>query len=493
MTKANFIAVDLGASSGRVLWGKWDGGKFDIEVLHRFPNGPVSVLGSLYWDTLRLWDEIKTGLIKYKQATPEPLTSIGLDTWGVDYGLLDEQGKLLGNPYHYRDSACIGMVEEACQIVSREEIYSVTGLQFMHINSLTQLLARVRRSDPQLKAAKTLLMMPDLLHYWLSGQKVSEYTAASTSQMVNAKTRQWDKDFLKRFNIPTDMLPDIVSPGTVIGNLREEVAREIGLETSVKIVMPASHDTGSAVASIPGLNEKSVYISSGTWSLIGVERQEPIMSKEALELNYTNEGGVNGTIRVLKNVAGMWLLEESRRQWRREGKDYPWEDLLTQAAEAKPFLCFLDPDHSDFAQPGDLPAAVHHFCETSGQTAPQTPGELVRCYLESLALKSWYTVEGLEKVCGHSFDRVCIVGGGSQNHLMNQFTANACNKPVIAGPVEATALGNLMVQAIATGFISSLKEGRQAIANSVKQDTYQPKETELWQKAYQRFKHILSI
>lgn len=287
MANANFIAVDLGASSGRVLWGKWDGNRFDIEVLHRFPNGPVNVLGSLYWDALRLWEEIKTGLIKYRQTTIEPLTSIGLDTWGVDYALLDEHGNLLGNPYHYRDPASIGMIEKACEIVSRQEIYNVTGLQFMNLNTLTQLLPRVQRDDPQLNYAKTLLFMPDLLHYWLSGEKVSEYTIASTSQMIDAKTRQWDKLFLKRFNIPTDFLPDIVAPGTVIGHLQEEVAHETGLETSVKIVMPASHDTGSAVASIPGLNEKSVYISSGTWSLIGVERKEPIMTPEALELNYT--------------------------------------------------------------------------------------------------------------------------------------------------------------------------------------------------------------
>ncbi len=493
MANANFLAIDLGASSGRVLWGKWDGNRFDIEVLHRFPNGPVNVLGSLYWDALRLWEEIKTGLIKYRQTTDEALTSIGLDTWGVDYALLDEHGKLLGNPYHYRDSACIGMVKKACEIVPREEIYGITGLQFMHINSLTQLLARVRRDDPQLKTANSLLMMPDLLHYWLSGEKVSEYTAASTSQMVNAKTRQWDKSFLKRFNIPTDFLPKIVSPGTVIGNLREDVAQETGLETSVKIVMPASHDTGSAVASIPGLNEKSVYISSGTWSLIGVERKEPIMTPEALELNYTNEGGVDGTIRVLKNVAGMWLLEESRRQWRREGHDYSWDDLLKQAAEAKPFLCFLDPDDPAFAQPGDLPAAVRAFCQSSGQVSVQTPGELVRCYLESLALKSWHTIEGLEKVCGHPFTKICIVGGGSQNHLMNQFTADACNKIVVAGPIEATALGNLMVQAIATGFIKDLDSGRQAISRSVEQQHYEPNNVSSWQAAYKDFKRILKL
>jgi rhamnulokinase len=493
MANANFIAVDLGASSGRVLWGKWDGSKFDIEVLHRFPNGPVNILGSLYWDALRLWEEIKTGLIKYRQATAEPLISIGLDTWGVDYALLDEHGKLLGNPYHYRDSACIGMVEKACEIVPREEIYSITGLQFMHINSLTQLLARVRRNDPQLKQAKTLLMMPDLLHYWLSGEKVSEYTAASTSQMLNAKTRQWDKDFLKRFNIPTDILPKIVSPGTVIGHLQEEVAQETGLETSVKIVMPASHDTGSAVASIPGLNERSVYISSGTWSLIGVERKEPIMSRKALELNYTNEGGVDGTIRVLKNVAGMWLLEESRRQWRREGHDYSWEDLLEQATRVKPFLCFLDPDDPAFAQPGDLPSAVKHFCERSGQSAPQTPGDLVRCYLESLALKSRYTIEGLERLCGHCLDTICIVGGGSQNHLMNQFMADACHKPVIAGPVEATALGNLMVQAMATGYLENVEAGRMAVGKSVGQSRFEPKNIQGWQEAYQEFKRILGL
>jgi rhamnulokinase len=493
MANANFIAVDLGASSGRVLWGKWDGQTFDIEVLHRFPNGPVNVLGRLYWDVLRLWEEIKTGLVKYRQTTTEPLISIGLDTWGVDYALLDEHGILLSNPYHYRDSACIGMVEEACNIVPKEEIYGVTGLQFMHINSLTQLLARIRRNDPQLSQARTLLMMPDLLHYWLSGQKVSEYTAASTSQLLNAKTRQWDKAFIQRFNIPIGILPAIVSPGTVIGNLREEVAQETGLESTVKIVLPASHDTGSAVASIPGLDEKSVYISSGTWSLIGIERKEPIMTKEALDLNYTNEGGVNGSIRVLKNVAGMWLLEESRRQWRREGQEYSWEDLLYQATEAKPFLCFLDPDDPAFAQPGDLPSAVRAFCEASGQRSPQTPGELVRCYLESLALKSWYTIQGLERICGHGFDRVCVVGGGSQNHLMNQFTSDACNKPVVAGPVEATALGNLIIQAIATGHIENLEAGRRVVAASVEQTFYEPKNNQSWQDAYKTFKQVLKL
>ncbi len=489
MNKANFIAVDLGASGGRVLLGKFSGERFELEELHRFPNGPVNVLGRLHWDVLGLWQEIKTGLRRYAEMYPDmPLEGISVDTWGVDFALLDEAGSVLGHPYHYRDARTDGMVERVSQEVGNGFLYERTGVQFMQINTLYQLYSM--RSDPRLGCAQTLLMMPDLFHYWLTGRKVGEYTIASTSQLLNAQRRTWDEEVLDALSLPTHIFPDLVEPGTVIGPLLESVAEEVGL-TDVPIIATGSHDTAGAVAAIPELDENSVYISSGTWSLMGVELSEPMLSEEARALDVTNEGGVGNTIRLLKNVAGLWLLQESRKRWQREGEDYSWDDLLERATQAEPFRSFVNPGAETFLSPGDMPAAIRSFCRETNQGEPGSVGAVVRCALESLALKYRSVLEGLESLLGRRLDTIHIVGGGSQNDLLNQFTADACLRPVVAGPIEATALGNLMVQAIATGHIDDPAAGRRVVAASVSQRRYEPKHGEAWEEAYERFQRLL--
>jgi rhamnulokinase len=488
---ANFLAIDLGASSGRVLLGQWNGKTFSLQELHRFANEPVSVHGHVHWDVLRLWHEIKLGLGAYSKVSAEPLAGMSVDTWGVDYGLLDKAGNLLGNPYHYRDHRNDGMLEKAFAKVSKAEIYQRTGIQFMQINTLFQLLSQVESHDPQLAQAETFLLMPDLFNYWLTGQKVAEYSDASTTHMLDAAKRKWDKELLGKLNIPTHIFPEIISPGTVIGHVRPDVMQDIGLSTPTLVVATGSHDTANAVAAIPALDESSVYISSGTWSLMGVEIAEPIINDQALELNFTNEGGVYGKIRFLKNVAGLWLLQESRRQWQREGKEYGWEDLLLMAEQAQPFKAVIDPDASDFLSHGDMPSFIRDYCKKTRQAMPETPGEIARCCLESLALRYRWVLEALEQLTNRQLTTIRIVGGGSQNKLLNQFTADACNREVVTGPVEATALGNIMMQAIATGHLKTLEAGRAAMAASVEQQRITPQPSGSWDKAFTTFKGLL--
>jgi rhamnulokinase len=487
MEPKNFLAVDLGASNGRVLLGTWDGAAFQLEELHRFPNGPVNIHGYLYWDVLRLWSEIKQGIREYAGRFQGPLTSVGIDTWGVDCALLDAGGQLLGNPRHYRDSRTDGILEWSFDRTPRAEIFAETGMQFMQINTLFQLMTMVRNPDPQLQSAQTMLMMPDLFNYWLTGRKVAEYTIASTSQMINPWSRNWSSKLLQRVGLPSHFLPEIVSPGTVLGEIRAEVRSETGVTGPALVIAPASHDTAAAVAAIPGLDANSAYISSGTWSLVGLEIDQPIVNQEALDLNVTNEGGVFGTIRLLKNVTGLWLLQESRNQWKRQGRDLGWDQMLLEANDSQPFLCFIDPDAADFRAPGDMPNAIRAYCRRTGQSEPGTVGAVVRCCLESLALKSRLVLEGLENLTGRKTETIRVVGGGCQNRMLCQFTADACHRPVVTGPVEATALGNIMVQAIAVGCIPDLQAGRQAVAASVKQETFQPREAADWESAYQRF------
>lgn len=484
---SNYIAVDLGASGGRVLLGRWDGARFELEELHRFANEPVMLMGHLHWDVLRLWAEIKTGLTRYAAQYGEPPGGIGLATWGVDFGLLDRAGRLLGNPYHYRDSRTDGTLERVFEIVPREEIFAQTGIQFMQINTLFQLFSMVEGRDPQLDAASSLLMMPNLFYYWLSGEKIAEYTHATTTQCFDARERRWATGLLERLSIPTHLLPPVVAPGTLLGDLLPEVANEAGLRGSVPVIAIASHDTASAVAAIPGLDERSAYISSGTWSLMGVQMPEPVLTPEALACNFTNEGGVGGTIRLLKNIAGLWLLQECRRQWEREGTAYNWDDLLALAEQAPPFRSLVDPDATTFLTPGDMPAVLRAYCRRTGQEEPESAGAVVRCCLESLALKYREVLGDLEKLTGHRLDTIRIAGGGSRNRVLCQFTADACDRPVVAGPVEATALGNIVVQAIARGELPGVEAGRQAIAASVPLETFEPRNRPGWDAAFERF------
>ncbi|MFQ5795817.1 MAG: rhamnulokinase family protein [Candidatus Bipolaricaulia bacterium] len=487
----NFLAVDLGSSNGRVLLSRWDGTRFDLNKLHRFTNGPVNLLGHLHWDALRLWAEIKVGLARYAAQFDSPLAGVGVDTWGVDFALLDATGQLLGNPYHYRDSRTDGMPELAFQRVPRRHIFEQTGIQFMQINTLFQLFSMLQADDPQLDVADTLLMMPDLFHYWLTDRKAVEYTEATTSQMFHSRERRWATDLLTQLGMPTHILPPIVAPGTVLGNLRPEVMDEVGLHQPVPVIAPGSHDTASAVAAIPGLDVHSVYISSGSWSLMGVEIPEPIINDQTLALNFTNEGGVANTIRLLKNVAGLWLLQESRRQWQREDDDYSWDELLALAEQAEPFRSLVDPDADDFLSLGDMPAAIRVYCRRTGQPEPASVGAVVRCCLESLALKYRWVLDALETLIGRRLETIRIAGGGSQNRLLSQFTADACQRLVVTGPVEATALGNVMLQAIATGHLPDVSTGRQAIAASVDQGQFEPGPRAAWEEAFARFKDLL--
>jgi rhamnulokinase len=489
--RTDFLAADLGASGGRVLLASWDGNAFGLQELHRFPNGPINVLGSIHWDVLRLWSELKLGIARYAAAQHGQLAGIGLDTWGVDYALLDRAGRLLGNPFHYRDARTNGMMENAFAVIPRSEIYTATGLQFMQINTLFQLYSQSLAKDPQLDAAATLLMMPDLLNYWLSGERVVEYTIASTSQMLLARERTWANDLLDRLGIPTHILGRIVPPGTVLGTLLQEVRDETGLQDPAPVLAVASHDTASAVAAVPDLGPDDAYISSGTWSLVGMEVPQPILGEQALASNFTNEGGVNNTIRLLKNITGLWLVQECRRQWQREGSDYTWDDLVNQAARAEAFRSFVDPDAADFLAPGNMPAALRAYCRRTGQADLESVGSVVRCTLESVALKSRYVMEALEKLVGRQIRTLRIVGGGTQNKLLCQFIADACGRPVVAGPIEATALGNVVLQAIATGHLSSLSDGRRAIANSFPRQTYEPRDAAAWQDAYDRFLQLI--
>jgi rhamnulokinase len=487
MATVNFIAADLGASNGRVLLARWDGARFDLQELHRFPNGPVEATGRLYWNALGLWSDIKAGLARYAAQEQTSPAGIGVDTWGVDFALLDRAGRLLGNPVHYRDARNNGMLERAFATVPSATIFAQTGIQFMQINTLFQLLAMRQENDPQLDAAHTLLMIPDLLHYWLTGRKAAEYTIASTSQMLHAADRRWATGLLAQLGLPTTILPEIVPPGAVLGPLRAAVCEETGLRGDPLVIAPGSHDTASAVAAIPGLDAASLYISSGTWSLMGIETAQPIINEMSQRLNFTNEGGVANTIRLLKNIAGLWLLQEARRQWQREGHNYSWDDLMAQARAAEPFRALLNPDAADFLAPGQMVDAIRAYCTRTGQPAPETVGQVVRCCLESLALRYRGVLEALEQLAGHRLETLRIVGGGCLNRLLSQFAADACRRPVVTGPVEATALGNVMVQAIATGHLASLEEGRAAIAASITQEQFDPGPDAGWDDAYARF------
>jgi rhamnulokinase len=484
-----YLAVDLGASNGRVLAGRWDGACFDLREVHRFDNGPVAVMGHLYWDVLRLWVEIKAGISKGVAQSRGPMSGLGIDCWGVDFALLDRAGRLLGNPYHYRDPRTDGIMELAFERVPRDAIYAATGIQLMQINTLFQLVSMVRSGDAQLDVAAVLLPIPNLFNYWLSGERLAEYTHATTTQCVDVHTRGWALEMLDRFSIPSRIFPSLVDAGTTIGPLSPDIAAEVGVDVPVPVIAVGCHDTASAVAAVPGLGADSVYISSGTWSLMGVEVTAPVITDRSLELGFTNEGGVAGTIRALKNIPGLWLIQECRRQWQREGATYSWDDLLAAADGAEPFRCIVDPEVPEFLGPPDMPAAIRDACARSGQPPPETVGAVVRCCLESLAVRYRATLDDLEELVAHRLDTIRVVGGGSQNRLLCQLTADACRRPVVAGPAEAAALGNLMVQAVATGDLGDVAQGRAAIASSVKLETYEPQsEGGRWEEAVARMR-----
>lgn len=490
---ANFIAIDIGASSGRVILGRWDGTRFALQELHRFPNGGIEEQGSLHWNVAGLWHEIKTGIRAYASQYAQPLAGIGIDTWAVDFGLLDADGRLLGNPYHYRDRRTEGIPRHVDQRIPPERLYAQTGMQRLPFNTLYQLVSMQQRNDPQLAAAETLLLMPDLFHYWLTGKKIAEYTNATTTQFFDARERRWATDLLKELGLPIHILPPVVEPGTVLGNLLPEVQAEVGLQHDVPVIASASHDTASAVAAVPNLDERSAYISSGTWSLVGVETPAPILNEQARRLSFTNEGGVGRTIRLLKNVGGLWLVQECQRQWQHEDRHFTWPELVAEAVSAVPLCSLIDPDAADFLNPDDMPAAIRAYCRRTSQPEPDSPGAIVRCCLESLALKYRWVVVALEELTGRRLDTIRIVGGGSQNTLLCQLTADACKRRVVAGPVEATALGNMVVQAVALGLLPGITAGRAAIAASEQQVVYEPQVSGDWHAAVAGFNRLVAV
>lgn len=479
----HYLAIDLGAESGRAMLGTLADGKITLEELHRFPNTPVRVLGTLYWDTFRLWHEIQHGIRVAVRERKLQLAGIGIDTWGVDYGLIDSAGQLIDAPRHYRDARTNGMMEKLFAVVPRSEVFGYTGIQFMQLNTLFQLYAQHLSGSPALAAAKQLLNMPDLFNYWLTGVAKSEITIASTTQFFDPRTMQWSTEMLQRLGIRTEVLGELVPPGTRIGTT-------LG-EAKAPVYATAGHDTAAAVAAVPASGgDDWCYISSGTWSLMGLELDAPVINEESLAANFTNEVGVAGKIRFLKNIAGLWLLQECRRQWALEGTEYSYEQLTQMAADAKPFASVLNPDA--FLEPGDMPAKIAAHCEACRRPVPQTPGEFARTILESLALRYRQVVESLEQLSGRKISRIHIVGGGSRNTVLNQFVADATGRTVIAGPSEATALGNVLVQAMGAGDLKDLDEARAVVRRSFEVTEVEPHPSMEWDMAYQRYLNVLA-
>jgi len=486
-TPLRIVAVDLGAESGRVIVGAFDGGHLALEDVHRFPNVPVTLAGTLHWDFLRLFGDVTAGL--RRAAAAGPVSSVGVDTWGVDFGLLDARGRLLANPVHYRDRRTEGMPGHAFAVVPRREIYAATGIQFMPINTLYQLFSMVRAGDPLLGQADRLLLMADLFHHFLAGSAVAEYTNASTSQCLDPVARDWARPLLDRFGIPTGILPPIVAPGTILGPLLADVAADTGLR-GMRVVAPGSHDTASAVVGAPLAGPTTAFLSSGTWSLVGLEVPAPMITDLTLAANLTNEGGVEGTVRLLRNVAGLWLVQESRRALWPAGEAPAHEELTALAESAPAFTAFIDPDDERFLRPGDLPSRVRESCAETGQPVPPDVGTLVRVLLESLALRYAVAVDELAEASGRPIEAIHVVGGGSNHRLLCRLTAGSTGLPVRAGPAEATAIGNLAVQAIAAGELADVAEARALIARSFPVTAYEPEGD--WTDARARFGALLA-
>lgn len=482
-----YLAFDLGAESGRAVLGRVHAGRITTEEVHRFPNEPVEYGGSLHWDAPRLWLEMRKALCKVEQAE---LSGIGVDTWGVDYALMGERGELLQNPFHYRDKRTDRMMEQVFQTLSKEEIYRETGIQFMPINTLYQLCAE-RESPQLLKAARTLLTMPDLFHYWLTGKACCEFTNATTTQMVNACSRTWSKVLFQKLDLPFDLPAEIVEPGTVIGALSLQAASGTDL-AGTPVIAPGSHDTASAVAAVTA-REGTAFLSSGTWSLVGTELDAPVINSDSLRLNFTNEGGVCGTTRLLKNVMGLWMLQCCRSCWSGQGKEYSYTELMDLAVREPAFRHLVDPNDESFLHPASMPEAIDTFCAKTQQPKPSGPGAYVRAILESLALKYAAVIGEIEQLTQRPLTAVRVIGGGSKNRLLNQFTADAAGRRVIAGPVEATALGNLAIQMLATGEASSLADARALIDRSFATEVFEPRETDRWRSQMERFQHYTGM
>jgi rhamnulokinase len=496
MSEKVFVAVDLGASSGRHVAGLFDGSRLALEDIHRFGNGPVAAAGHLYWDVLDLWKNIVEGLRLANRKYERGVASVGVDTWGVDFALLNEHDELLSNPFCYRDAQTVGTFDRVLARASRESVFAQTGVQFMELNTLYQLFALAERDSSLLEQARTFLMMPDFFHWLLTGAKANEFTDATTTQMYNPIERDWAYPLLATLGIPREIFAgaEIVAPGTKLGKLRPEVASATGM-ADLEVVLPGTHDTASAVMAVPTAEPPSqqpnwCYISSGTWSLMGVETPQAILSDKCRELNFTNEGGVGGTLRVLKNITGLWIIQECRRIWRLEGRDFDWGQLVQMAIESAPLKSIVNPDHPALNAPSNMPEAIRKLCRESGQPAPESEGAVIRCGMESLALKYRQVLGYLEELTGSPIATIHILGGGTQNKALCQMTADACNRRVVAGPIEATAIGNVMLQAVAAGEIGSIADAREIIRASFAVEEYEPQNVSPWDDAFAKFEKL---
>ena len=494
----HYLALDLGAESGRAILGTLTNGRIELSEVHRFLTGPETLPTmypnlleaaegkdtSLVWDFVRFWHEIKASI--RKAAKQAKLKSIGVDTWGVDFALLDKKGHLISFPYHYRDSRTNGMMEEAFKRLPRERIYEITGIQFMQLNTLFQLVAMSSKESPLLKTADKLVMVPDLINYWLTGKVAAEFTEATTSQCFDTRNGCWSDEILSAMDIPRHIFPEIIMPGTVLGPMRRSLMEEVGCESIV--IEPPTHDTGAAVCAVPARDEHFAWISSGTWSIVGMNSPKPVINEESYKNNFTNEGGIDGSFRFSKNVMGLWIIQQCRQQWKNEGKDYSYSELTDMAAKADALKTIVDPDHGDFLLMGNMVDKVIDYCRKTKQPIPTNEGELVRAVLQGLAMRYRNVVQKLEEMSGKKLSTIHIVGGGTQNQLLNQLTADAMGRKVVTGPVEATAIGNLIVQAIGNGDIANWQEGIAVIRDSFDIETYTPGDRGQWDKAYLKFK-----
>jgi rhamnulokinase len=497
MDKKRYLALDLGAESGRVILGSLENNKLHLSEERRFTTGPIGLPTkypsqsvsstqsdiSLVWDFPCFWQEIKEGI---KSAQKKgPINSIGVDAWGVDFGLLDRNGLLLSLPFHYRDQRTNGMMEEVFTKIPKERIFEITGIQFMPINTIYQLFSLSSSHAPILEIANKLLMVPDLINYWLTGKAVGEFTNNTTTQLFDSRKRTWSEEIISALGLPVTIFPEIVPPGTILGPMRQSLTDELNCNT--KVIVPVTHDTGSAVAAIPDKAEDFIWISSGTWSIVGMNTDQPIINDESYQSNFTNEGGVEGTFRFSKNVMGLWILQQCKAQWKQMGRDYSYDDLTRMANEAPHLKSFIDPDFNEFISPGEMIDKVKLYCQNTQQPVPETDGEVVRAVLQGLALRYRYVIESLERISGQKTSTIHIVGGGSKNRILNQFTADVTGRHVYSGPVEATAIGNIIVQAIANGDIRSWQEGVEVINNSFDIEVLVPSEKNTWNAAYSRF------
>lgn len=485
MKKIQIAAIDLGASSGRVMLGSYDGTRLAMTELYRFPNEPVVLNGTMYWDFLRLFHEIKKGLsYTRKYGTVD---SLGVDTWGVDFGLLDRAGNLMENPVHYRDARTSGIAEKVFGRIGREELYHRTGNQIMEINTMFQLFYLAENRSEFLERADMLLMMPDLIQYFLSGVPCSELSIASTSQLMDARTGTWSVPLMERLGIPKRLFREIILPAARIGPIKAELCEELGVEP-IEVIAVAGHDTQCAMAAVPAKESDFIFISCGTWALVGTELPQPVINQEAMSRNVTNEKGCENKTSFLKNITGTWLIQESRRHWAGEGQEYSFAHLEQMAERTKAFQAFIDPDAPEFMKPGNIPGRIRKAAERTGQKIPQTEGAVIRCIHESLALKYRMAIEEIEQCTGREYHAVYMVGGGAKSRLLCQMTANACGRPVTAGPAEATIAGNMGIQLMALGAVSDQKELRRLMRDSFSFEVYEPKDTMEWERQYIRFR-----